>query len=129
VLAIVIKSNIMPSMKYFNKFSRDREGPMRAITKPIASHLLVRLIPYLNRVNQYRASRDQMAEDMQIPKRNLSNALRDLYSADVVRKVDKATYMVNPEVTYAGDDRQEAVITYLWDGLPSKVPMETLDDV
>ena len=119
----------MPSMKYFNKFSRDREGPMRAITKPIASHLLVRLIPYLNRVNQYRASRDQMAEDMQIPKRNLSNALRDLYSADVVRKVDKATYMVNLEVTYAGDDRQEAVITYLWDGLPSKVPMETLDDV
>lgn len=104
-------------MSYFTRLYKNRQSIMFNINKPIASHILVRLIPFLSKNNQYHGSQEELAKQLGISKRNLSVGIQELYRVGVIRKVHRMAYMVTPDIVCEGDDRTQAVTRYLWDEL------------
>jgi predicted transcriptional regulator len=104
-------------MSYFTRLYKNRQGIMFDISKPIASHILVRLIPFLSKNNQYHGSQQELAEQVGVSKRNLAVGMQELYRVGVIRKVHRMAYMVSPDIVCEGDDKTQAVTRYLWDQL------------
>lgn len=88
---------------------------MNHIQKPITALMLIRLMPIMDNINSIRMPLDELAMEVGSSKSNLSIAIAEMKKLDIVRKLDKSTYIFNPDLIYKGRDKEYFVIQHYWD--------------
>ena len=88
---------------------------LQSLSDPRAGLLLIKFSLGINRINVVEGTAKELAKAWGISERNFIYGVKELKRLDIVRKYTKREYMLNPDVTYNGGDKQLYLIKHLWD--------------
>ena len=102
----------------FNKLQTDTtqaEFVHRQLTDKSAALILLKLMQQVNSYNIVKGNPVGIAKHFGIVIRDFHTGIRSLKKLDFVRKYTKYEYMLNPELSFNGDDRQYFIVKHMWD--------------
>lgn len=102
----------------FNKFLTDTtEAGYLSSTELDASAavVLLKMMYRINRFNIVHGKPDVLIQAMGISQWDFHHGVRSLKNLDLIRKYTKWEYMINPNVMFNGDDKQQYIVQHMWD--------------
>lgn len=103
--------------KKYSMISRDSHWTRKI--KPIDLYLLVELLDYEN-VNKFvitvnKSVRDEIKKGIKISDSQITTSLNNMIKADILKRVGRSMYMINPECTWSGSvkTQEERIDKYL----------------
>lgn len=97
------------------------------INKPISHLVLNRLLPHVDKHNTVYGKQEELAIRANVSVRNFKVGIQELLKKDVVRKVKRGVYMINPQFVIEGDEKNQGVVEYKWGMLNSELKLEVLN--
>lgn len=92
----------------------------KQLTNKAAALLLLKFLQEASKINVIKGNPVGLAKHFGIALRDFNLGVRELKKLDFVRKYTKHEYMLNPDISFNGDDKQYYIIKYMWDTQTSK---------
>ncbi len=102
----------------FNKLQVDTKEAAyinRQLSEKTAALVLLKMMYQANKFNIIRGNPKGISEYFGIGIGDFHLGIRKLKKIDFIRKYTKHEYMLNPDVSFNGDDRQYYIVKHMWD--------------
>jgi hypothetical protein len=109
----------------FNKLVTDTKEADRIRTVPMvnaAGTVLLKFMFLANRYNIVKGTPNELIAKLGITRWDFTHGVRALKKDDLIRKYTKREYMINPNVLFNGDDKQQYVVQHLWNTQTLRTP-------
>tara|TARA_R110002096_G_scaffold236501_1_gene427208 strand:+ start:1724 stop:2062 length:339 start_codon:yes stop_codon:yes gene_type:complete len=86
----------------------------RQLTDKSAALILLKLMQQASRFNIIKGNPKGISQHFGITAGDFHLGIRSLKKMDFVRKYTKHEYMLNPDVSFNGDDKQYFIVKHMW---------------
>tara|TARA_R110000787_G_scaffold78897_1_gene172355 strand:- start:1595 stop:1933 length:339 start_codon:yes stop_codon:yes gene_type:complete len=107
----------------FNKLQTDTPEASyinRQLSDKSAALILLKFMQQASRFNMVKGNPKGISEHFGVVVGDFHLGIRKLKNLDFVRKYTKHEYMLNPDISFNGDDKQYFIVKHMWDTQTSK---------
>jgi hypothetical protein len=102
----------------FNKIQTDTSESEDLVKSKIsgsAAAVLVKFMFSVNKINMVKGTPDILCKQWKITPWEFKCGIKDLKKQNLIRKYTAKEYMLNPDISYNGDDKRYYIIKHMWD--------------